>query len=109
MHAVRQGQVPNIAKADEIPQAQLMPRRGTTNSCAERAPNAQEVQIGMLQRSAVRERSGGYAHCDGQARAIQTRRMQQCGYWLRKWRIAPHFDPPPDARSVQVRDVKLAC
>ena len=79
-----------------------MPRRGTTNSCAETVPNAQEVQIGMVQRSAVRERSGGHAHCEGQARAIQTRRMQQ-------WRVAPHFDPPPDARSVQVRGVNLAC
>ena len=71
IHAVGQGQVPNIAKTDEIPQAQFMPRRGTTNSCAETVPNAQEVQIGMLQRSAVRERGGG---CEGQARAIQTRR-----------------------------------
>ena len=55
-HAVMQGQVPNIAKTDEIPEAQFMPRRGTTNSCAETMPNAQEIQIGMHQRSAVRER-----------------------------------------------------
>ena len=81
IHAVGQGQVPNITKTDKIPQAQFMPRRGTTNSCAETVPNAQEVQIGMLQRSAVRERSGGYANCEGQARAIHTRRMQQ-------WRTA---------------------
>ena len=73
IHAVGEGQVPNIAKTDEIPQAQFMPRRGTTNSCAETVPNTQEIQIGMLQRSAVRERSGGYAHC-----------KQQRGYRLRK-------------------------
>ena len=39
-HAVIQGQVPNIAKTDELPQAQFMPRRCTTNSCAETVPNA---------------------------------------------------------------------
>ena len=31
VHAVIQGQVPNIAKTDEIPKAQFMPRRCTTN------------------------------------------------------------------------------
>ena len=72
-----QGQVPDIAKTDEIPQAQLMPRRCTTNSDAETVPNVQEIQIGMLQRSAVRERSGGYACCERQARAIQTRRRHR--------------------------------
>ena len=46
IHAVGQAQVPNIAKTYEIPQAQFMPRRGTTNSCAETVPNAQEIQIG---------------------------------------------------------------
>ena len=109
MHAVGQGQVPNIAKTDEISQAQFVPRQVTTNSCAETVPNAQDIQIGMLQRSAVRERSGGYAPCEGQACAIQTRRKQPRGCRFRKWRIAPHFDPPPDARNVQVRDVNLAC
>ena len=59
--AVIQRQVPNIAKTDEIRQA----------------PNIQEIQIEMLQRSAVRERSGGYARCEGQARAIQTRRRHR--------------------------------
>ena len=44
IHAVGQGQVPNIARTDEIPQAQFMPRRCTTNSCAETAPNIQEIQ-----------------------------------------------------------------
>ena len=71
--------VPDIAKTDETPQVQFMPRRCTTNSCGDTVPNAQEIQIGMPQRSAVRERSGGYARCEGQARAIQTRRMQQSG------------------------------
>ena len=77
-HAVTHGQVPNIAKTEEIPQAQFMPRRCTTNSCAETEPNAQE---------------------------IQTRRMQQCRCWLRKWWIAPHFDPPPDGRNVTIAAV----
>ena len=74
-----------------------MPRRCTTNSSGD------EIQIGMLQCSAARERSGGHALCEGQARAIQTRRMQQCGCWLRKWRMAPHVDPPPDAVHRQDR------
>ena len=105
-HAVTQGQVPNIAKTDEIPQAQFMPRRGTTSSCAETVPNAQEIQIGMLQHSAVRERSGGYARREGQARGFRHAGSSNvvAGYG----RIASHFDPPPDARSVQVRDVNLA-
>ena len=34
---------------------------------AETVPNTQEIQIGMLQHSAVRERSGGYARREGQA------------------------------------------
>ena len=61
IHTVVQGQVPNIKKTDEIPQAQFMPRRCTTNSCAETVPNVQEIQIGMLQCIAARERSGGFA------------------------------------------------
>ena len=70
-HAVTQGQVPNIAKTYEIPQAQFMPRRCMINSCAETVPNAQEIQIEMLQHSAVRERSGGYARREGQARRFR--------------------------------------
>ena len=44
IHAVIQEQVPNIAKTDEIPQAQFMPRRCTTTRCAETVPNIQEIQ-----------------------------------------------------------------
>ena len=76
IHNVGQGQVPNIKKTDEIPQAQFMPRRCTTNSCAETVPNVQEIQIGMLLCNA-RERSGGFARCEGQARAIQTRKRHR--------------------------------
>ena len=44
IHAVIQGQGPNIAKTDEMPQAQFMPRRCTTASCAETVPTTQEIQ-----------------------------------------------------------------
>ena len=44
VHALLQEQVPNIAKTDEIPQAQFMPRRCTTTRCAETVPNIQEIQ-----------------------------------------------------------------
>ena len=39
IHAMGQGQVQDIAKTVEIPQAHLMPRRCTTNSCAETVPH----------------------------------------------------------------------
>ena len=60
IHAVIQGQVPNIAKTDETPQSQFMPRRCTTTRCSDSMPNIQEIQkTEMFQRRAVRERSGG--------------------------------------------------
>ena len=67
-------------------------RRGDARQTVvqEQYPTPRRSRIGMLQRSAVGERSGR-----------QTRRKQQRGCRLRKWR-AQHFDPPPDARNVQV-------
>ena len=44
IQTVIRGQVPNIAKTDEIPQAQFMPRRCTTTRCAETVLNIQEIQ-----------------------------------------------------------------
>ena len=41
LHAVIQGQVPNIVKTAG---AVLMPRRCTTTRCAETVPNIQEIQ-----------------------------------------------------------------
>ena len=68
-----------------------MPRRCTTGSCAQTVPNAQEIQIGMLHYSAVRERSGGYARREGQARRFRRAGCSNVAFWSRKWRIAPHF------------------
>ena len=44
IHAAIQGQKAEYVKTDEMPQAQFMPRRCTTASCAELVPTIQEIQ-----------------------------------------------------------------